>query len=133
MEFRLLGPLDAYAGTEPVPIARGKQRALLALLLLNANRTVPVDRLVDELWGEDVPDSARKIVQIHVSQLRKVLPAGVLERRAPGYALRVADGELDLDRFERLLAAGREALAAGEPGTASARLAEALGLWRGPA
>ena len=76
MEFRILGPLEAVDDTGPVDLAGGKQKALLALLLLHADRVVPVDRLVDGLWGEEVPDSAPKMVQIFVSQLRKQLPKG---------------------------------------------------------
>ena len=70
MEFRLLGPLEVVDGATSLPIAARKQRALLAVLLLNANRTVSRERIVDDLWGEAVPDTARKMVQIYVSQLR---------------------------------------------------------------
>ena len=92
MEFKLLGPLEASDGSTTVALAGRKQRALLARLLLDANRTVATDRLVDDLWGEDVPESAQKMVQIYVSQLRKVLPeghapdppAGVRDRGRPG-------------------------------------------------
>lgn len=133
MEFRLLGPLEVLDGVAPLEIAAGKQRALLALLLLNANRTVARDRIVDELWGEDVPESAQKMVQIHVSQLRKALPESRLRTRAPGYVLQVADDELDLARFERLVADGRQALARDDPLRAAELLREGLSLWRGPA
>ena len=116
-----------------MPLGGRKPRALLARLALDANRTVPVDRLIDDLWGEAAPDSAPKMVQIHVSQLRKALPAGVLVTRPGGYEL-VADPEaIDLVRFERLRAAGRSALDAGDPRAASDLLAEALALWRGEA
>src|SRR6478752_10328208 len=104
MDFRLLGPFEVICGTVPVPVAAGKQRALLAILLLNANKTVPRDRIVDELWGDAVPESAQKMVQIHVSQLRKALPEPRLQTRAPGYLLEIADEELDLARFERSVA-----------------------------
>ena len=133
MDFRLLGPFEVIGGTAPVPVAAGKQRALLAILLLNANKTVPRDRIVDELWGDAVPESAQKMVQIHVSQLRKALPEPRLQTRAPGYLLEVADEELDLGRFQRLVAAGRRALADGDAGTAAELLRRGLGLWRGPA
>jgi DNA-binding SARP family transcriptional activator/pimeloyl-ACP methyl ester carboxylesterase len=133
VEFRLLGPLEVIDGTAPLQIASGKQQALLALLLLNANRTVARDRIVDELWGEDVPHSAQKMVQIHVSQLRKALPEPRLQTRATGYLLEVGEDELDLTRFERLLAEGRQALAEGAAARAAALLREALALWRGPA
>src|SRR5215218_9144188 len=114
MDFRLLGPLEAFDGPVPLQIVAGKQRALLAILLLNANRTVAREQIVDALWGEDVPDSAQKMVQILVSQLRKALPESRLQTRRPGYVLEVGDNELDLMRFERLLAEGRQALSDGE-------------------
>jgi DNA-binding SARP family transcriptional activator/pimeloyl-ACP methyl ester carboxylesterase len=133
VEFRLLGPLEVSDGTSALAIASGKQRGLLAVLLLNANRTVARDRIVDELWGDDVPDSAQKMVQIHVSQLRKALSEPRLQTRAPGYLLEVAEDELDLTRFERLLAESGQALSQGEAATAAGQLREALALWRGAA
>jgi DNA-binding SARP family transcriptional activator/DNA-binding CsgD family transcriptional regulator len=133
MEFRLLGPLEVVDGTSALPIAARKQRALLAVLLLNANKTVARERIVDDLWGDAVPESARKMVQIYVSQLRKVLPERRLHTRPPGYELEVNGDELDLGRFERLVAEGRAALAAGRPAEASDLLRQALALWRGPA
>src|SRR3954453_9262754 len=122
MEFRGLGPLGGTGGAGPRPPGRRKPRALLARLLLEPNRTVSVDRLVDDLWGEEVPDSAVKMVHIHVSPLRKALPEGVLRTRPPGYALEVEPDTIDLVRFERLRDAGRAALDAGDPATAAARL-----------
>ena len=133
MDFRLLGPLEVLRDQVPVPIAAGKQRALLAILLLNANRTVARDRIVDELWGDDAPDSAQKMVQIHVSQVRKALPESRLHTRHPGYVIEVGDDELDLARFERAVADGGRALAQGDPANATERLSEALALWRGAA
>ena len=133
MEYRLLGPLEARGADGPVHLGGAKPRALLALLLLNAGRTISSARLIDELWGEDAPASARKMVQINVSHLRKVLPAGVLRTDAAGYSLQIDPDTLDLGRFERLAGEGRAALAAGDPGTAADRLAGALALWRGPA
>ncbi len=133
MDFHILGPLEVLCHHVPVQIAAGKQRALLAMLLLNANHTVSRERLVDALWGENVPGSAQKMVQIHVSQLRKALPERRLHTRAPGYLLEVADDELDLSRFERSVASARQALSRGDPGQASKLLGSALALWRGPA
>jgi DNA-binding SARP family transcriptional activator/pimeloyl-ACP methyl ester carboxylesterase len=118
-----------------VPVALGgrKQRAVLARLLLDAGRTVAVERLLDDLWGDEPPGSAVKMIHVYVSQLRKLLPAGVLCTRAPGYAVELAgDDTLDLHRFERLRAASRAALERAEP-AASEVLREALALWRGPA
>ncbi len=133
MEFRVLGPLEATDGRTPLPLGGGKSRALLARLVLDANRTVAVERLVDDLWGDAVPGSAVKMVQIYVSQLRKVLPAAILLTRAPGYLVEVEPEAVDVTRFTRLRGDGRAALAAGDPARATAVLRDALALWRGPA
>ena len=133
MEFRLLGPLEVTDDGRSIAIASGKQRSLLADLLLNANRAVPVTQLVDDLWGERVPETAVKALQVYVSKLRKALPEGRLATRGSGYMLVVADGELDVELAERLAREGRAALASGDPAHASAVLAQALALWRGPA
>jgi len=132
-EFRLLGPLEAVVDGTPVRLAAEKPRALLALLLLNRNRVVPTERLVDELWGEEAPARATKALQVYVSQLRKALGPERLVTRSPGYELRVDEGELDVARFESLAAAAREQLSAGNARAAAAGLREALELWRGPA
>jgi DNA-binding SARP family transcriptional activator/DNA-binding GntR family transcriptional regulator len=132
-EYRILGPLEVADGGTQLPLAGGKARALLARLLIDVNRTVSVDALVDSLWGEEVPASAVKMVHVYVSQLRKVLPAGVLRTRAPGYALEVAPEAVDLVQFTRLRAEGRAALADNDTVTAAARLRAGLALWRGAA
>ena len=132
MEFRILGPLEVRDGDRTIPLAGGRQRALLMLLLLNANEALSTDRLVEQMWGEDAPTTAPKVVQNHVSQLRRALGDGMLVTEAFGYALRVEQGSLDLDRFERLLAEGREALGRGDPEQAGVLLRRALALWRGP-
>ena len=106
MDFRILGPFEAMADTGPVKLAGGKQKALLALLLLHADRVVPMDRLVDDLWGDEVPDSAQKMVQIFVSQLRKQLPDELLYTRAPGYLV-------ELDGHSSTFAASRSSTPAG--------------------
>src|SRR5918911_451880 len=133
MEFKLLGPLELDDGSGSVTLGGRKQRALLARLLLDVNRTVGVDRLVDDLWGESVPESAQKMVQIYVSQLRKILPDGLLQTRPPGYAVEVDPASIDLVRFEQLRREGEAAHAAGDAELASRRLNEALTLWRGDA
>ena len=133
MDFRILGPLEALDEAGPVELTGGKQKALLALLLLHADQVVPVDQLVDDLWGEKAPDTARKMIQIYVSRLRKRLPAELVQTRPSGYLLRLGDAELDLHWFERLLDDGRRALAAGDAEAASEQLGAALRLWRGPA
>jgi DNA-binding SARP family transcriptional activator/pimeloyl-ACP methyl ester carboxylesterase len=133
MDFRILGPLEVTSDGAPLALGGGKQRALLAVLILNAGRTVARSRLIDDLWGERVPETAVKMVQIYVSQLRKAMPEEVLVTRAPGYALDVVPHDVDLHRAEQMLVDGRAALEAGDPDVASATLCDALALWRGPA
>ena len=129
MEFRLLGPLEVLDSDRPVPLGRGRQRALFALLLIHANEVVSTDRLIDELWGEAPPRTALKSVQVYVSRLRKELGDGRLATQQPGYVLRVEPSEVDVARFERLVADADGA----DPQTAANRLRDALQLWRGPA
>jgi predicted ATPase/DNA-binding SARP family transcriptional activator len=117
MEFRVLGPLEVARGGRGLELGGAKQRALLAMLLMHPNEVVSTDRLIDGLWEDDPPESARKALQMHVSHLRKALGKQRLLTRPGGYVLRVSPGELDLERFERCR---RES-----------RLDEALGLWRG--
>src|SRR5207248_1341644 len=133
VEFRLLGPIELFGDDGlPVGLPAGKPKALLALLLLEAGRVVSADRIVDGLWGERPPSTAPKVVQGYVSRLRKLLPAGVLETREPGYVLRLEDEQLDLNRFERLRGEAAAAAADGRWQAASTSLAAALALWRGP-
>jgi peptide/nickel transport system substrate-binding protein len=132
MEFRVLGPLEVRDGAGELPLGRGKQRALLAVLLIHAGDAVPADRLIDVLWGESPPASALNSVHIYVSQLRRVLGPGRLVTRRGGYALELMPGELDAERFDQLLADGRSRLRDGDPERAAAKLREALALWRGP-
>jgi DNA-binding SARP family transcriptional activator len=129
MDFRLLGPLEVSEGDRPIAVGAGKQRALLAVLLLHPNEVVSTERLVDELWGASPPATVGKSVQTYVSRLRKVLGDGRLGTRPPGYVLRVEPAELDAARFERLVAEASGAA----PREAARALHEALALWRGPA
>ena len=133
MEFRILGPLEIGEKETLLPLGPEKQRALLALLLLNANHAVSVEQLVDGLWGDEPPAKAVKAIQTYVSRLRKALPGGTLRTRPPGYVIELDPDQLDLYRFERSLAEGRQALAEGRSAPASASLRQALALWRGPA
>jgi DNA-binding SARP family transcriptional activator len=133
VEFLLLGPVTVLDDGRPVPLPPGKPLILLRALLLERNRVVSVQTLIDEILGDDPPDTATKALHGYVSQLRKALGADRLLTRPPGYALRVEEGELDLDRFERLAREGREQLAAGDAAGASRNLGDALALWRGPA
>src|SRR5215203_4378455 len=104
LEFRILGPLEISRDGVAVELSGQRQRAVLALLLLNANHVVPTERLVDELWGENPPRTAVTSLQNALVQLRKVLGGDAVETRAPGYVLRVDPDHFDLARFERLLA-----------------------------
>jgi DNA-binding SARP family transcriptional activator/DNA-binding beta-propeller fold protein YncE len=131
VEFRILGPLEPEQDGRLVPLGGRKQRALLALLLLHANAVVPRDRLIDEIWGDEPPETARTALQVHVSQLRKALGRERIETRAPGYRVRTEPDALDLERFERLVAEGRDALAGGDAERSADALREALALWRG--
>ena len=116
-----------------LPIGTGRQRALLALLILRANELVSSDRLVEELWGEDPPATAHKMLHNQVSGLRQVLGRnGRLETHGSAYRLNVNPGERDVDRFEELLASGRDQLAS-DPGAAAEKLRQALSLWHGRA
>ena len=98
VEIRLLGPLEALHEGTALALGAPRERALLALLALNAARAVSASSLIDGLWGEAAPGSAAKMVQIHVSRLRKVLPPDVLVTRARGYELEVARGQVDAFR-----------------------------------
>ncbi len=120
VEFRILGPLEVVADNgSAIALPAPKVRALLALLLLNRNRVVPTDVLVDELWEERPPATAAKTLQVYVSQLRKALGVDRVETEHGGYRLRVEPGEVDADAFEQLVEDGRPQ--------------DALALWRGPA
>jgi DNA-binding SARP family transcriptional activator/ABC-type branched-subunit amino acid transport system substrate-binding protein len=127
VDFRILGPLEAWANGRPLELGAGRQRALLALLLVNANEAVSADRLTDELWGERAPPSAAKVVQNYVSQLRRALPPETILTRGSGYLLRATD--TDAGEFERLLEEARRQ----EPREAVRTLRTALALWRGRA
>ena len=132
IEFRILGPFEVSERGQPLDVGAGKQRALLALLLLRAGEVVSTDRLIDALWEDRPPASALNSVHVYVSQLRKALGNGRLQTREHGYLLELAPEQVDLGRFERLLGEGRELLASGDAERAAETLAAALGLWRGP-
>ena len=132
MDFQILGPLEVHDDRGEISIGGGKQRALLAFLLIHPNEPLATDRLIDELWGAEPPMTAAKAIQNHVSQLRRALGEDRLRTLAGGYALRVGPGEFDVDRFGQRVAAGRTAQAAGDPERASRLLHEALAMWRGP-
>ena len=129
----MLGPVEVRRDGRELPLGGPKQRALLAILLLNANEAVSRDRLIDGLWGERPPPTAAHTLDNYVSRLRKLLGGERIARRPPGYVLHLAAEELDLERFEHLLERGRDQVARGDPAEGAATLRSALALWRGPA
>lgn len=138
MEFRILGPIEVRVGGRPLPLGGPKQRLLLALLALRANRVVSVDRLVDALWGDAPPATATAQVHGYVSTLRRILDTGgagreVLVTRPPGYVLCLGLGQLDLVEFDRCVEQAREARDAGRLREFGDGLRTALAVWRGPA
>jgi predicted ATPase/DNA-binding SARP family transcriptional activator len=132
MEFRILGPLEARDGQRTLELGGARQRALLAILLVHANQVVSSERLIEELWGEEPPETARSALRVHIAQLRKALPPDVLVTRAPGYVVQVAPDQLDLELFEQLVERASRASSDRRWEEASRLLAEAIGLWRGP-
>ncbi len=132
-QFRILGPIEALIDDGRAALGAPKQRALLALLLVNRRRVVSADQLIDGLWGEDPPASAVQSLQVYVHGLRKVLGSERIETSGRGYRAVVGDEELDLDRFERALERGRADLEAGRFDDATDELRGALAIWRGPA
>jgi DNA-binding SARP family transcriptional activator len=144
LDYRILGPLEVSADERVIQIGGPKLRALLVILLLRANESVPRDVLVHELWGEQPPAGAQHSLDVYVSRLRKSLDGGangldsaangsVLVTRPGAYRLQVAEGQLDVRRFEQLVEQGRAALAGNAPDQAAASLRAALELWRGQA
>src|SRR5262245_48009251 len=133
MEFRILGPLQVVGPGGEIPVPGAKQRAVMATLLLHhGDGVVSAERLIDELWGEEPPATAAKSLQVHVSQLRRVLGEGQpIVTRPTGYAVELAPGALDLERFERLLDDARRARGAGDTAAAAEALRAGLALFRG--
>lgn len=145
MEIRVLGPLSLSCGGTPAVPTAPKPRSVLALLLLQANQTVPVPDLVQELWGGEPPASALTTLQTYVLQLRKKLAAATglptseiaaatLVTVPGGYQFRTSDDDdYDLPRYQKLASAGQQALLAGDDTRAADLLMQAQSLWRGPA
>lgn len=134
MNLRVLGPLEVVGPDGPVPLPGTKHRRLLAALTLTRGTVWSIDRLADAIWGSSPPASAPKLVQVYVSQLRKVLPPAVSITTAPGgYRLDIPAELLDVAPFETLVADGRDALSEGNALLATSLLDRALALWRGPA
>ncbi len=140
MDFRILGPLEVWEADRRLPLGGAKHRALLAILLLEANRVVSTDRLVELLWGDEPPETVNNTLQVCVSQLRKILEPGhvrgspyqLLVSQEPGYLIRANADQIDLRRFERLREDAQHATSNGHPDAAAHALREAIALWRGP-
>src|SRR3954470_3403776 len=133
VEFRILGPLEVDGAAGPIDLSGGKQRALLAILLLHANEVVASARPMEALGSDGAPADAAKALQIHVSRLRRALaPEDVVQTRPGGYVVAADADALDLPRFEQLIARGRSLLAASNAAAAREVLVDALALWRGP-
>ena len=138
LEFRVLGPLEVWKDERPLRLGGTRQRALLAFLLLHANRPVSTDRLIDELFEPETQETAENALHVAVSRLRRLLEddsdhRSVVLTRPRGYELHVPAEQLDLARFERRVADGRQALGDGDAAGAAMLLREAMSLWRGPA
>jgi DNA-binding SARP family transcriptional activator len=134
VEFFLLGPLVVRRGPVVVPVPLGKQRSLLAALLLSARRLLSTDELAEALWGAEPPPSARASLQTYVMRLRKSLADAdhsLIRTQPDGYLIEIGAGQLDVERFESLAAAARQDMQAGEWAGAAAQLRAALALWRG--
>ncbi|MFE2274769.1 BTAD domain-containing putative transcriptional regulator, partial [Streptomyces lavendulae] len=135
--LRVLGPMAARHDGRDLPLGPPRRRALFALLLVRLGRVVPTEVLVEELWGGEPPRQAVATLQSHVSHLRRALrPAAAaaplsVRHRAQGYVLDVDPEQVDVCRFERLVAEGRQLLERQDPAGARDRLARALRLWRG--
>lgn len=136
MDFRMLGSLEVEANGMPIDLGPPKQRAVLAVLLLNINEVVPTDRLIDFVWGEDPPRTAGHSVQIYVSELRKAFQnsggAASIVTRPPGYVLETSSESVDVCRFGRLIEEGSALVESRDPESAVTRLQSAIDLWRGP-
>jgi YVTN family beta-propeller protein len=140
VEFGILGPLEVWRSGCAVPLGGPRQRAVLALLLLEANRVVSMDRLAEDIWGGHPPEGWATTLQIYVVHLRQALEPGrpkgaaasVLVTKGRGYLLQLDPGQLDAARFQDGFTAGRAALEAGRHAEAAETLRQALELWRGP-
>ncbi len=132
MEFRILGPLDVVDDMRQLTLGGPKQRAVLAHLILRANAVVAIDLLIDALWGEEPPETARNTLQTYISRLRKLLGELRIEGRGGGYVLVCAPEEIDAARFDLLVKRGKGVIAS-DPTAAAEFLSDALAIWRGNA
>ncbi|GIJ48007.1 XRE family transcriptional regulator [Virgisporangium aliadipatigenens] len=140
LAIQVLGPTRLWRDGTEIGLGPAGRRAVLGLLVLAAGRPVPRSRIVDALWGEHAPASATNVIQTHVKHLRRLLepgrrahaPSAMLPSVGAGYALRLPDGVVDLDRFHQLLDAATRAERHDDPRGVAARLADALDMWHGP-
>jgi DNA-binding SARP family transcriptional activator len=148
VEVRVLGPLEVSKREEPAALPGAKPRQLLALLALRPNQPVPAEVLIDELWDETPPSTAASALRVHLTRVRRLLESADSPAESPaeargaaprlsldaaGYVLRLAPDELDVTRFEQLVARGKEAVSVGDLHDGQRSLRSALSLWRGPA
>ncbi|GAA2803373.1 AfsR/SARP family transcriptional regulator [Saccharopolyspora taberi] len=138
LSFRVLGPLSVLVDNRSLPIPGGKQRTLLGALLLHANEVVPVDELVEHIWGDELPHRPRRALHTYLTRLRHTLArqgaglARLIHTSGAGYLIEIPPDQLDLTRFRTLLGNANSAAGRGDRATESVHLAEALALWRGP-
>ena len=130
MEFRVLGPLEVLDDGTALPLGGPRQRLVVASLILDANRVVPTERLIDRIWGDEPPDAVRASLFAYISRLRKLLGADRIQARPPGYILLAEPNEIDLIRFADLV---DEARSQTDREAAAALLSQALEMWRGDA
>ena len=137
LQFRILGPLEVRCGQHVVKLGGRKQRTVLAVLLVHREDVVSTEQLIDAVWAEEPPATAKNALQVYVSQLRRSLLCGareeLIETRADGYRLLASEAEIDAGLFGVAASEGRAALDRGDAFGAFSRLAEALSLWRGSA
>jgi DNA-binding SARP family transcriptional activator len=137
VEFRILGPLELAADLRRLDLGGARQQIVIATLLLSANRVVTMDRLLEAIYGEDLPPTCRAQAQISISSLRRLFARhsseAIISTYANGYVIKVEEGQLDAGRFEQLVTAARAARDSGQPDRAVAGYRDGLRLWRGPA
>jgi predicted ATPase/DNA-binding SARP family transcriptional activator len=131
VQFGILGPLEVAEDGRAIPVPGAKLRALLCLLVLDAGRVVPAERLIEGVWGDDLPANPANALQARVSQLRRLFGSERIQSRPSGYLLVAGSDDIDASRFETLAAQGRAALASGDARQAATIMTEALALWRG--
>src|SRR5690242_19361499 len=131
VEIRVLGPIELGGAGGELPLTADKQRRLLAAFVARVGEACSTDGLIDAVWGASPPSSADKLLQVYVSQLRKLLHSASIRRRGASYVLELNSNSVDAIRFERLLGEGQTSLKAVNPALAVSLLQRGLALWRG--